>query len=138
MNIIGTENFRLLQDIAFARQRLWETILSFAVNSAKANCSAPRNDNIPSFSVSKSVRSAKAAGPIIRENTILKTRLAAFAIFAEMNNAAAGPMNAFARIDRKESVRDRDTLSLRERETGVCHEMARKTCLNCAVKECSD
>ena len=68
---------------------------------------------MPSFSVRRSVRSAKAAGPIIRANTILNTKLAIFAIFAEMNKAAAGPSNTFERNAWKEGERDRAILRLR-------------------------
>ena len=74
----------------------------------------------------------------MRAKTILKTRFAAFAIFAEMNKAVAGPINAFVRKARSGNVRDRDTLSLRQRETGVVRKVAGQAGPDCAVKKCSD
>ena len=93
-NIIGTEILKLRHARAKALSLLVGICFSFADCSAKANWNAPRNDSKPSLRVNNKVKSANRAGPIKRAKIILKIKLAAFAILAEINKTAAGPRNA--------------------------------------------
>ena len=92
-NITGTDIFRLSHDRPRAFSALSVGFFSLAVISEKANCMAPRKDNMPSLIVSSSVKSAKAAGPINLAKVMLNAKFAKLAILAEMNKAAAGPKN---------------------------------------------